>query len=720
MRNVLLLISLAAMPLTGCATTTSYVETNAALGRVVVYRNGIAYFERTAEVTGDELALSVPADKVDDFLKSLTVVDAETKQPAPIAYPTVPAGTEGLLSMKIQLKQPGTKGKPRKLLLSYVTEAPSWKPSYRIKLGENGKVDLEGWAIVDNTSGEDWKNVKLGVGSSSALSFRFDLSSVRNVPRETLAASDQFAIAPPTGMSVYGGAAGVIDFVDDATLTLAESGARNRLMLSADEERVDLKQNYRYKPADKKASGGKGESAPKLDGEGKPTANKPKSPQQQPSAGEVRIQGLARRVQQQNQRVVVEGFAGKDDADRSGAALERANRLREQLIQNGVRADQIDAVANLEVTSAVGGARVLEAQAPANGDGIKQQEKEVGGGASLEPIGTSHFESKSAMSVARGTSAMVSILNTSTEGEVVYLYDAESARGNKQFAFKSVRLKNPTDSTLETGPVTVFGSGRFIGEGLTEPIPGKSASFVPFALDRQVVVETKQEENEAIAKIITVQRGVLSTEMRKVNKQTLLVQNRLSEDANVYVRHTVPKGFKLTKSPENVERIGEAHLFRVKVPANGKLEIVIEEETPVFKSVDMRSAAGMDLVRAFVSSAALTGDVAGKLKGLLELQKELGNTEQKIETQREQMTEYRSRMDELHLQIVTLKAVKTGGSLMKNLEKKLEEVSDKLSKSTVDLVALEEQRMIGRIKLQDGVAELSLEKQEAKSKVAEK
>ena len=235
MRNVLLLISLAAMPLTGCATTTSYVETNAALGRVVVYRNGIAYFERTAEVTGDELALSVPADKVDDFLKSLTVVDAETKQPAPIAYPTVPAGTEGLLSMKIQLKQPGTKGKPRKLLLSYVTEAPSWKPSYRIKLGENGKVDLEGWAIVDNTSGEDWKNVKLGVGSSSALSFRFDLSSVRNVPRETLAASDQFAIAPPTGMSVYGGAAGVIDFVDDATLTLAESGARNRLMLSADE-----------------------------------------------------------------------------------------------------------------------------------------------------------------------------------------------------------------------------------------------------------------------------------------------------------------------------------------------------------------------------------------------------------------------------------------------------------------------------------------------------
>ena len=44
-----------------------------------------------------------------------------------------------------------------KLRLSYVTEAPSWKPSYRVVVGKGGKVELQGWAIVDNTSGEDWK-----------------------------------------------------------------------------------------------------------------------------------------------------------------------------------------------------------------------------------------------------------------------------------------------------------------------------------------------------------------------------------------------------------------------------------------------------------------------------------------------------------------------------------------------------------------------------------
>ena len=55
---------------------------NVALGRVVVYRNGVAFYERRATVTGGTLTVSVPRDRVDDFLKSLTVVDAITEQAA--------------------------------------------------------------------------------------------------------------------------------------------------------------------------------------------------------------------------------------------------------------------------------------------------------------------------------------------------------------------------------------------------------------------------------------------------------------------------------------------------------------------------------------------------------------------------------------------------------------------------------------------------------------
>ncbi len=325
-------------------------------------------------------------------------------------------------------------------------------------------------------------------------------------------------------------------------------------------------------------------------------------------------------------------------------------------------------------------------------------------------IGTSHFESKARMTVPRGTSAMVSILSTDTGGEVVYLYDAESPRGNASFPFRSVHVKNPTDSVLESGPVTVFGEGKFVGEGMSEPIPAHSTAFIPFALDRQIMVERKEADVDRIARIITVQRGVFSTEIKHTRRSTFVLQNRLGERATVYVRHTVAAGYKLTKAPEQRERLGAAHLFRVDVEPGGKAEITIEESTPLFKSTDIRSPAGMEMVTAFLSSAAAEGPLKAAVGDLLKLHREMANSEQQIQTTREQMAEYRSRMDELHAQIVTLKVVKTAGPLMQNLEKKLTEVSDRLSKATIDLVSLQEKLMVARIKFQDGVADLSLEK----------
>src|SRR5688572_33457126 len=74
-----------------------------ALGRVVVYRNGVAYYERRATVSGGTLTVSVPRDRVDDFLKSLTVVDAKTQKPLPVSIPRQQAEDGAYLVMKLQL-----------------------------------------------------------------------------------------------------------------------------------------------------------------------------------------------------------------------------------------------------------------------------------------------------------------------------------------------------------------------------------------------------------------------------------------------------------------------------------------------------------------------------------------------------------------------------------------------------------------------------------------
>jgi len=66
------------------------------------------------------------------------------------------------------------------------------------------------------------------------------------------------------------------------------------------------------------------------------------------------------------------------------------------------------------------------------------------------------------------------------------------------------------------------------------------------------------------------------------------------------------------------------------------------------------------------------------------------------------------RMDEIHTQLVTLKAVKTAGPLMTHLEKKLQEISEKMSKATVDVVTLQDKLMVARVQFQTGVGDLTL------------
>lgn len=66
------------------------------------------------------------------------------------------------------------KGK-RRVLVSYILETPIWKTSYRLGLTKDKKPFLQGWALVDNATEQDWENVKLSLVSGRPISFVMDL-----------------------------------------------------------------------------------------------------------------------------------------------------------------------------------------------------------------------------------------------------------------------------------------------------------------------------------------------------------------------------------------------------------------------------------------------------------------------------------------------------------------------------------------------------------------
>jgi len=86
--------------------------------------------------------------------------------------------------------------KERQVTASYMVPAPVWKSSYRLILPETGKPVLEGWAIVDNTTSEDWTKVSLSLVSGRPISFISQLYAPRYVGRQTAELPEDAAAQP--------------------------------------------------------------------------------------------------------------------------------------------------------------------------------------------------------------------------------------------------------------------------------------------------------------------------------------------------------------------------------------------------------------------------------------------------------------------------------------------------------------------------------------------
>ena len=87
----------------------------------------------------------------------------------------------------------------RSVRVAYTHEMPVWKASYRLVLPESPQdrtADVQGWAIVENTTGEDWSGVELALVSGQPVSFIMDLYTPLFLQRPTVPVPAIAAAAP--------------------------------------------------------------------------------------------------------------------------------------------------------------------------------------------------------------------------------------------------------------------------------------------------------------------------------------------------------------------------------------------------------------------------------------------------------------------------------------------------------------------------------------------
>lgn len=271
--------------------------------RVVLYKNGVGYFEHSTRVRGtQELNIDFTTSQLNDVLKSLTVLDLGEGRISGVRYNSVAPLSERLRTLRLSLGEqasrldflgalrgarldvrdgaaaasgkllsveskrklgpkgetlaevteialvsdggemrtfelgPGTSvriaerdlseevgqylnvigsargqdlrrmtitaagDKERDVFVSYISEVPVWKSTYRLimpdKPGE--KPLLQGWAIVDNTIGEDWKDVHLSLVAGAPQSFVQQISQPYYAHRPLIEMPETLSLTPQT------------------------------------------------------------------------------------------------------------------------------------------------------------------------------------------------------------------------------------------------------------------------------------------------------------------------------------------------------------------------------------------------------------------------------------------------------------------------------------------------------------------------------------------
>lgn len=676
------------------------------LRRVVLNQSGSGYFERTGRVEGDRLALRLKSHEVNDVLATLTVLEQGDRARQTVVAAGVPhatsSGAERNEAVELDLRLPDPRA--RDLLVAYAVPTANWQATYRVVLPdrEGGPALLQVWALVHNSSDEDWNSVEMTLATGAPLSFAFNLRtpSFTARPDATGRLTTPVVNGPVTSE--------VARNLEDRRRNLEPDtgGTGNSAEARSDGDR----------PSRQGIAGGDS------DRDGIPDANDrcPSEPETFngthdddgcPDHGTVRVEASMLRILEhivfgegsaalapahlpvleavaatlranpQIRVVEVQGNASPEEPNAWPLALDRAATVRARLVALGVASDRLRVrssgasrpVAANESPQSRARNRYVSFEviedanrAPANGVALVPSGRAAVTVSSLgasaaenasahEYLGATRFVVSAPVSVRAGSAALVTIASREVPGEDVYLFRPEAvAPASREHPYRAARLRNRTGTTLLPGPVALFSGGTFAGEGLLERLHDDETTFIPYAIDPSTTVTVTTEDAREPARIVSAIRNTVTLEDTSVHRTRYTITPGAQAPSRLFLRHGHLAGYTPRNLPAESEQGREADLVPVALTARRESVVTLEQTIPARRELSLIDDITTDLA-PYLQTAP--DAVRQQLRAALELRNGLARAEREADEIREALADVSARNAELRETLRTLQAV---------------------------------------------------------------
>jgi chaperonin cofactor prefoldin len=293
------------------------------------------------------------------------------------------------------------------------------------------------------------------------------------------------------------------------------------------------------------------------------------------------------------------------------------------------------------------------------------------------------------VTVRRDRSALIPILQTKLEGERVAFYNEANRRDRP---FSSIRLKNTSPLTLEGGALTVVDGDAYAGEAMLERAKPNEQKFVSFALDLGTLVTSKQKAERRPVFLVRAGRGVFEAHYHQTQKKTYTAVNQTDRQRTVYVEHPVRDDWKLSDdTPKYVSRTTAHYRFRVELGPRETKDLVVTETQALMDSYQLSNLTRRD-VELFVTSNYIDAATRAELEKLIEMKSRIAAVHARIEAADNEAEEIEEDQKRLRENIDKLKSTAEAKQLIARYVAKADTQETRLEQLEKDKRAAQEER----------------------------
>ncbi|HLW43964.1 MAG TPA: carboxypeptidase regulatory-like domain-containing protein [Candidatus Acidoferrales bacterium] len=487
----------------------------------------------------------------------------------------------------------------RQLYVSYISEVPIWKTTYRIVLPSktDAKPLLQGWAIVDNTTGEDWDNVELSLAAGAPQSFIQQLSQPYYARRPVVPLPETAELTPQTHESAMlggsGSLSGVVTDPQGTVIPNAQVQIVNTATGVANSTTTDDEGNYEFDdlPA--------GNYRLEFHMNGFQT-----SVIQGVAIGEGGEQTQDAKLQVGGSAETVEVTAAAVPAPAPGVV----GSGRELGNGRGVGAGRGYGSAGGTLGGIVGGVPSDKALAM-----LRNQASAGAEGSNLGDL--FEYKLKDHVTIRKNESALVPIVQVHIAAEKVSLWN--NSLGSQR-PLRALWLTNSSALTLDGGSFTVLEDEAFAGEGLTDPIKPGEKRLVSYAADLGVRVDAKSESRPQRVTRVRIWRGVMSMTREMQQSTTYTVRDDDTTPRTVLIEHPLRVGWKLAEAtPKPEETTSNVYRFRVSVKPKETSKLEVGESEPLDTRYEISNVTD-DQITLFLNQKSISAEVEAALRKIVE------------------------------------------------------------------------------------------------------